>query len=274
MNSREWFYDDDFWKHYAPIIFDENRMAEAGEAADAVTRLARLDLYDIDTKKPSANNNIRRINKKSAAPRILDLCCGPGRMSLEFARRGFNVTAVDISTTYLETARRNALNDKLGIEFIQKDIRVFKRKAAFDVAVNLYNSFGYFEDPSNDLLCAKNAFYSLKEGGAFIIEVLGKEIAVRDYISAEWFERAGFLVLTESEPVDSWASIWNRWIIIKNGQRREKIFIQRLYAASELRRLLLDAGFTAVELYGSWDEAVYDCNAKTLIAVGRKGSSS
>ncbi|MDR0475796.1 MAG: class I SAM-dependent methyltransferase [Treponema sp.] len=258
--ASEWFYDEDFWKHYAPIMFDESRWAEVGEAADGVTRLSRFELYDLK-------------NRKKSPPCIVDLCCGFGRMTLEFARRGFEAAGVDITASYLETAREDSSCEGLKIEFIKKDVRAFKRKEAFDIAVNLYNSFGYFEDPADDFLFAQNAFSSLKEGGAFIIEVLGKEIAVRDYIDADWFERAGFTVLTESEPVDSWASIWNRWIIIKGAERREKVFIQRLYAASELRRLLLDSGFASVDIYGSWDEIPYDMDAKTLIAVGRKGYS-
>jgi hypothetical protein len=56
----------------------------------------------------------------------------------------------------------------------------------------------------------------------------------------------------------------------ENGRRIEKIFTQRLYAASELRSLLREAGFAAVEIYGGWDERPYDlCTAK-LIVVGRK----
>jgi len=102
------------------------------------------------------------------------------------------------------------------------------------------------------------------------MDLLGKEIAVRDYTEAEWFERAGFFVLTECMPVDSWGSVWNRWILLKDGKRHEKVFIQRLYAASELRSLLYRAGFSAVELYGNWDESPYDNDAQTLIAVGRK----
>jgi len=254
----EWFNDESFWKNFAPIMFDESRWAEVGEAADGVTSLAHLDLYK------------NRTGKKDC-PKIADLCCGFGRMTLEFARRGFKATGVDITSSYLETAREDSLYENLKIEFIEKDVRNFKRKAAFDVAVNLYNSFGFFENPADDLVFARNAFFSLKGGGTFIIEVLGKEIAVRDYTEADWFERAGFTVLTETEPVDSWSSVWNRWIIIdKKGQRHEKVFIQRLYAASEIRRLLLDAGFTSVEIYGSWDESPYDTHAKTLIAVGRK----
>jgi SAM-dependent methyltransferase len=239
-------------------MFDDVRWAEVPAVADGVTRLARLDLY--------GDGGLKQ------APYILDLCCGFGRITLELVRRGFKAAGVDITGAYLQTAREDAANEGLDIEFIQKDVRSFKRKQAFDTAVNLYNSFGYFEDPADDLLFLRNAHYSLKPGGALIIEVLGKEIAVRDYIEAEWFERAGFTVLTESSPVDSWGSVWNRWILIsiKDGSRLEKVFIQRLYAASELRSLLFEAGFSMVELYGDWDESPYDQEARALIAVGRK----
>ena len=255
-DKKEWFVDDDFWKTYASIMFDDKRWAEVSTVADGVTRLAGLDLYENE--------------KRKQGPLVVDLCCGFGRITLELARRGFVATGVDITGPYLQTAREDSAYEGLDIEFIQKDVRVFKRKNAFDAAVNLYNSFGYFENADDDLLFLKNAYYSLCDGGALIIDVLGKEIAVRDYTEAEWFERAGFMVLTESNPVDSWGSIWNRWILIKDGQRHEKVFIQRLYAASELRSLLYKAGFSTVELYGDWDESAYDNNAETLIAIGRK----
>ena len=254
--EKGWYNDEEFWENYAPVIFDEVRWAEVPIVADGVTRLARLDLY---------GGGVGR-----RGPSVLDLCCGFGRITLELARCGFRAAGVDITGSYLRTAREDAAHEGLDIEFIQKDVRSFKRKEAFNAAVNLYNSFGYFEDPADDLLFVRNAHYSLVPGGALIIEVLGKEIAVRDYVEAEWFERAGFTVLTESVPVDSWGSVWNRWILIKDSSRREKVFIQRLYAASELRSLLIKAGFQTVELYGDWDESPYDENARTLIAVGRK----
>jgi SAM-dependent methyltransferase len=253
----EWFNDDDFWEQYAPIMFDDKRWSEVPVTADGVTRLADLHLYD---GKPGRKG-----------PLILDLCCGFGRITLELARRGFTASGVDITASYLATARDDAAYEGLAIEFIEDDVRNFKRKKTFDAAVNLYNSFGYFENPLDDNLFVKNAHYSLKDGGALIIDVLGKEIAIRDYIEAEWFERAGFTVLTESSPVDSWASVWNRWILFnKDGKRWEKTFVQRLYAASELRTLLKTAGFSSVELYGDLEESPYDNDAKTLIAVGRK----
>ena len=258
----EWFNDDDFWKSYAPVIFDDKHWAEVPNVADGVTRLAGLKLYGRAALEQS--------------PRVLDLCCGMGRITTELARRGFAATGVDITGSLLETAREDAAYEGLNIEYVKIDTRYFKRPLFFDTAVNLYISFGYFENPQDDLLVARNVFESLKPGGSFIIETLGKEMAVRDFNPGEWFERAGFTVLTEYEAVDSWAGLKNRWILIRNSGeapvRIEKTFTQRLYAATELRALLIKAGFATVEIYGAWDERQYDHRAEALIAVGRKSS--
>jgi hypothetical protein len=45
------------------------------------------------------------------------------------------------------------------------------------------------------------------------------------------------------------------------------------YAASELRSLLEEAGFSPVEIYGGWDKAPYDHRAAALIAAARKGGT-
>ncbi|GHU85767.1 SAM-dependent methyltransferase [Spirochaetia bacterium] len=256
-DKEEWFRDESFWEQYAPIMFDRRHWDEVPAVADSLTRLAGFRFYD-------------DVDAGADGPRVLDLCCGFGRITLELARRGFAATGVDITPAYLETAREDAACEHLDIEFIHADVRDFKRPAAFDLAVNLYISFGYFENPDDDRLLVRNAFESLKPGGAFIIETLGKEIAVRDFVEADWFERAGFKVLTEYTAVDSWAALKNRWILVKDGNQIERTFTQRLYAASELRQLLLDAGFAGVEIYGGWNDDPYDHHAQTLIVAGRK----
>jgi SAM-dependent methyltransferase len=200
----------------------------------------------------------------------LDLCCGFGRITAELARRGFSACGVDITEAYLNAAREDAVYENLAIEYVKADARSFIRPDFFDAAVNLYISFGYFENPEDDFTMVRNVYESLKAGGAFIIETLGKEIAVRDFVEAEWFEKAGFTVLTEYAPHDSWAGLTNRWILIKDGQRIERKFTQRLYSGVELRSLLYRAGFSSVEIFGDWDESAYDHHADKLIAVGRK----
>ena len=250
--EKEWFVDDDFWKTYAPIIFDDKHWDEVPAVADGVIELG-------------AKTGI-------AGKKVLDLCCGMGRISTELARRGFDVTGVDLSPSFLETAREDALYEKLDVEYVQEDIRTFVRPVFYDIAVNLYVSFGYCEKKEDDLLSLCKAYESIKPGGCFIVEPLSKEIAVRDFTEGEWFERAGHIVLTEFEPVDSWAALKNRWILIRSEDyfRVEKTFVQRLYSGTEMRDLLLQAGFEKVEIYGGWDKKPYDQYAETLIAVGRK----
>ncbi|MDR1057938.1 MAG: class I SAM-dependent methyltransferase [Treponema sp.] len=263
----EWFNDEYFWECYAPVMFDDKRWAEVSAAADGVTRLARLNLYGADSG--GAEKGARPAEREGV--KVLDLCCGFGRITAELARRGFTAAGVDLTESYLRTAREDAAHENLDIEYINADARSFRRPGAFDLAVNLYISFGYFEDPKDDRLMLRNVFESLKPGGTLIMETLGKEIAVRDFTRNEWFRRAGFLVLTEYEPVDSWGGLKNRWILIDSeGKRIEKTFTQRLYGATELRSLLRETGFSQVELYGNWDEAPYDEGAETLIAAARK----
>ena len=261
--KKEWFNDAEFWERFAPIMFDAVRWAEVSAVADGLTSLAALELYGRAGILASAC--------------CLDQCCGFGRIGLEMARRGFAVTGLDITKSYLETAASDAAHERLAVELLEEDIRDFRRENAFDLVYNVYNSFGYFFDPADDALAVKNALDSLRPGGAYVVEILGKEIAVRDFIRAEWFERAGYYVLTSYEAADSWAALKNRWIIIgqggqgtRRGEILEKTFTRRLYGADSLRSLLLEAGFASVETYGGWEGEPYDEQARSLVVCGRK----
>jgi 2-polyprenyl-3-methyl-5-hydroxy-6-metoxy-1,4-benzoquinol methylase len=271
--KKEWFNDTEFWERFAPIMFDAAHWQEVPAAADGLVHFAALDL-DWEKEPVAAESSGNGAGK----PRCLDQCCGFGRISLEMARRGFAVTGVDITETYLETAKDDAAYEKLSAEFIGEDVRSFRRENCFDLVYNVYTSFGYFEDPADDLRVVENAFASLKPGGVYVIETLGKEVAVRDFVAADWFERAGFYVLTAYEAADSWSLLKNRWILIsqtdqdriKRGAIMEKQFTQRLYGADTLQRLFRDSGFGTVETYGGWDGRNYDEDALALIVVGKK----
>ena len=244
----EWFEDEEFWNIFAPLMFDERRWAETPTVVDAVERLAG----------------------SSPGDSVLDACCGPGRHSLEFAHRGYRVTGVDITKSYLEAARESALAEGADIEFLHADMRAFRRPEAFDLAVNLFNSFGYFADPRQDLALLRNILASLRPGGCFILELLGKEIAVRDFMESEWFERDGWTVLTGYEVVGAWEGLRNRWILLRGAERIERSFVQRLYSGRELTALLERAGFTDIRILGSLEGAAYDRSAVSLAASARR----
>ncbi len=245
----EWFQDEGLWDAFAPVMFGPDRWAEVPSVADGVERLSGV--------RPSEG-------------RLLDLCCGPGRVATEFARRGWRVTGVDLSPSYLDAAVDSAADEGLSIEYLLKDVREFRRPLSFDVATNLYISFGYFDDPADDVLFLRNARDSLVPGGVFIVETLGKETAARDFTAGETFERGGVRVRTEFSVVGAWEALRHRWIGTDAGGRTvDRSFSIRLYAGTELRSLLLACGFSGVDLYGEWDGRPYGEKARMLIAVAR-----
>jgi len=187
------------------------------------------------------------------------------------ARLGFSVTGVDRTETYLDEARRRAEVEKLEIQFVHGDMRNFCKPNTFDVALNLFTSFGYFEDINDDKKVATNVYHSLKDVGVFLIDTIGKEVLARIFRERDWYEVSGILVLQERKVCKDWSWVENRWIMIKDGTRNEYKLSHRLYSAAELAKLLTDCGFQAIEVYGDLTGAPYDHTAKRLIVVARKG---
>lgn len=249
MPEGEWFEDEKFWTAYAPIMFDEDRWAEVPAVVDAIERLVH--------PAPGAA--------------VLDACCGPGRHSLEFASRGYRVTGIDITEAYLEAARESAAawNVAAKTRFLHADIRKFEAREAFDLAINLYTSFGYFADQAEDLAALRRLRGVLKDGGALILETTGKETAVRDFTPGESFERGGWHVRTEFEIVGAWEGLRNRWMLSRGSEYVDHAFVLRLYSGTELRRALLDSGFAEVRILGGLDGSPYDQAAKSLVALAR-----
>ena len=55
--------------------------------------------------------------------RILELCCGTGRLTLPIAKDGYDISGVDYTCSMLEQAKIKASKEGLDIEFIEADIR-------------------------------------------------------------------------------------------------------------------------------------------------------
>ena len=207
----------------------------------------------------------------TAKDEILDLCCGIGRHSNEFARRGYKVTGVDRTKSYLEIARGTAKNEGLSTEFVEMDMREFVRENGFDVVLSMFTSFGYFDDDSQQVTVLDNVYKSLRPGGRLIIDVMGKEILARIYQEADWSEEDYGIYLARRKPIDDWGKFHNTWILIaKDGTRHEWIVTHYIYSATELKSLLGSAGFEDVRAYGGLDGSPYDTTARRLTVVGVK----
>ena len=245
---REWFNNDAFWRDISDFIFTPERVKAASAEVDKIIRLTK-------------------INKGAA----LDLCCGPGRCSVALAKRRFKVTGVDRTKYLLGKARFRARTSKVRIEFVQKDMREFVRPDAFDLVINMYTSFGYFANPDEDLTVLRNIYTSLRKGGAFLIDVIGKERIAKIFLpsSVDALPDGSMLVQLRTL-VDDFTRTSNEWVVVRKGRAKSYKFSHRLYSGQELRDLMEHAGFSRVKLYGSFDGTPYDNKAERLIAVGRK----
>jgi len=249
MSTMPWFENDRFWAALAPILFGEQRLAITPEQTDRLVALLEI--------APGAS--------------LLDLCCGPGRHSVELARRGYRVTGVDRQSDYVAQARERAAAEKLPAEFVIEDMRRFVRPATFDAVINMYTSFGYFEDPADDRLVLEHAFASLKPCGRIVMELMGREVLARVFRARDWDqEEDGTILLQERRLAPDWGWIHNRWILIRDGRSEEFRFGHRLYTGTELSALLRACGFTDVHVFGSLAGAPYDHQAGRLVVCARK----
>ena len=245
--KREWFEDDSLWQAVMPILFDEKRVESASGEVDDMIALTGI--------RPGS--------------RVLDLCCGIGRHSIQFARRKFKVTGVDKTRQYIETAKRFARELGVKVNFVVDDMLHF-RKEDYDLAISYFSSFGYFESRGADLKVAGNVAASLRDGGKFLIDILGKEIVARNYQRKNWVEAEDYVLLEERVVENGWTGIRTRWTIIRNGKFTELSIFHRLYSAVELIDLLIQAGFSDVKVYGDIKGRPYDTEASRLVAVAVK----
>ncbi|MDB5085220.1 MAG: cyclopropane-fatty-acyl-phospholipid synthase, partial [Bacilli bacterium] len=81
---------------------------------------------------------------------VLDVGCGTGRHSVELARRGFQVTGIDISSGMLQEASKAAEQAGVDVEFIQCDATKFLTNKQYDAAICLCEgAFGLFNVDDN-----------------------------------------------------------------------------------------------------------------------------
>ncbi|MCL7378505.1 class I SAM-dependent methyltransferase [Streptomyces sp. 35G-GA-8] len=242
----QWYEDDSLWSDFAPTMFSPGR---AEQAADIVASSPLLDF--------------------PPGSRVLDLCCGPGLFLLPLARRGYTVTGVDLSPSMLERARAACAEAGADVRLVRADMLDFVEPGSFDAVLNVFTSFGYFDDPDDNLRVLRNARESLAPGGRLVVDVMGKEVL------AGWIGRPqavdlpdGSYVVQRDVVLDSWRRLRTDWTLVRGTSARTASLTSFLYSAAELHDLFVAAGFAEVECFGDFDGGVYDQHSRRLIVRG------
>ena len=212
---------------------------------------------------------IRKTLNLEAASKVLDVPCGNGRLGLQLALGGWDVTGIDLQPALVEAANKRAQEQSVKLTCRQGDMRDLPWWDEFDAAIGYWSSFGYFDDKGNrDFVEA--VWRALKPGGKFLIDTYVTEIVLRDFRSRIW-SRAGDWILVEECSYDHENSrVDSDWILITDDQKATKRFSLRVYTYRELVSLLESAGFGDFEALDTATGEPFSVDSARLCLVARK----
>src|SRR6266446_654483 len=180
--------------------------------------------------------------------RILDLCCGQGRHSLELAQRGFShVTGLDRSRYLIRLARKRAKQRNLQVSFHEGDARRFRLgDGDFHCVCILGNSFGYFERPEDDLAVLEAVNRALASGGSLVMDLMDGDWMRRHFEprSWEWVDQNHF-VCRERDLAGDGDRLISREVVVhaERGVIADQFYAERLYSRDRICELMRRAGF-------------------------------
>ncbi len=202
--------------------------------------------------------------------KVLDLCCGHGRISNLLAERGYAIVGLDASNSFLKIAREEAKKLRLKITYLQGDMRKIPFKEEFDAIINIFTSFGYFSDEENSKVL-KGVSKALKPEGKFLIDVVNRDWVLKNFLPYIASPRGEDYVV-EINTFDALTSInLTERILFKEGKVKKTKFFVRMYTYTELKYLLSQVGLRVIASYGGFKmEEPFSLDSRRMILISQK----
>ena len=200
---------------------------------------------------------------------VVDVPCGPGRHLVHWARLGCFCVGIDLSPFMLQLARDRATSEGVAVGLIRGRMEQLPIKSAVaDVVTNLFNSFGYLDEASNEKVVIEAARV-LKPGGLFlldtrnpVIQILcapyGEETALAD--GRKFVSRAHYDADTKR--------LWVVWEEVEGKGRYDASI--RLYSLAELEAMFERARLEVVNIWGDFQGTKFTSDHYQIILLGRK----
>ena len=213
---------------------------------------------------------------KNKDAKILELCCGTGRLTLPIAKAGYNICGVDYTSSMLEQAKVKASEAGLKINFIEADVRILNLQEKFDLIFIPFNSIHHLYKNEDLFKTLKGVENHLKEGGLFLLDCFNPNIQYivegekEQTVIAEYTTNDGRKVLIKQMMRYENATQINRieWRYFINGEFHSiQNMDMRLFFPQELDSYLEWAGFNVIHKFGSFEEEVFDDNSEKQIYV-------
>lgn len=242
-SQKEWF-EEWFDSPYYPILYKHRN----------------------DTEAELFLTNLTGFLKVSPSQSIIDLACGRGRHSVFLNRLGFNVTGVDLSVQSIAYAKQF---ENKNLHFKIADLRNLNLSETFDIALNLFTSFGYFDCLATNNNVVKQIHALLNANGLLVIDFFNLTTTL-----------AG-LVKHEEKEIDGVEFVINRNLqlgnIIKqiqvNHLNHSHTFYEKVQALNfaDFKEILQTNGFKINHVFGDYHlNAFNEDSSQRLIIIAQK----
>ncbi len=233
---------------------------------------AYLKLYahrSLEEAEQTIATLLKFISIEKPNPKALDIACGSGRHVVALAENGFQVTANDLSSTLLAEARKLAESKNLTLTFTHTDMREITFEQEFDLIVQLFTSFGYFENDDEDNVVLQNVARALKPGGWYVLDFLNEHL-VRNTLQPETRRTVGELEILEQRTLFG-ERVVKSITLRENGTTHRFIESVRLYSQEELTAMLAAVGLRIHHYLGDYDGSAFVRDASPrLILIAQK----
>nr|ADQ54414.1 methyltransferase type 11 [uncultured marine crenarchaeote E37-7F] len=242
MSSNEWEQEFFIKKGKYFLEYMNLRWAYAEAMVDEIVKV--LAEHDVQTGK------------------ILDLCCGNGRLSIWLAKKGFEAVGIDLSPLFIEDAVRKA--NEFGVESqvkflvgdIQKVDEIVVSEKPFDAVINFWTSIGYADEKSDEEIFNKTRRITRKNGILLIGQCMHREFLPLQFNPRIYTEYEDTVLLEEREFNQISSRLKSTWkYYTKEGENMRFldscIFNIRVYGVNEIVSILEKTGWKVMDVFGS-----------------------
>lgn len=183
---------------------------------------------------------------------VLDLMCGYGRHTLELAKRGYQVMAIDNSPEYIDEINRRSSQEHLQVNTSCSAAVHMKLEGSFDMAICMGNSFAFFREEEAIAILGHLSDH-LRSGGKLLINTwMIAEIAIRHFKEKDWFYLDEFTYLTDNAFLFNPTRVETDHILIhSNGTKQTIKGIDYIFTVAELSSLFERTGFRLMDIYST-----------------------
>lgn len=211
------------------------------------------------------DNLISKLQLKKDS-KLIDIACGKGRHATYFNKKGMDVVGIDLSENSIAVAKKM---ENRNLQFAVHDMRKVFQENHFDIAINLFTSFGYFENPEDEQKAINAMAKNLNSGGILVIDFLNAKKAIINLVEQEKKDIDG-IIFHINKKFDGKHIIKN---IAFSDKGKDYYFQEKVKALSlaEFSVFIDAAGLKIIDIFGNYNLDDFDATSSDrLILICKK----